>query len=255
VSRTVLHHRIFHPRSKTIQGPSAPEKPHTGIIHAAPSRSKRGIDPDANRSIGAAPCCLLSQGKPNRSKPSLTMDSLSPFAISQEKIHVWKTDLAVRTTALMYLRANLSPGRNTAGRPISISPFQRCFRCHTQHSAIFFGDVSGSEAGSSLFIYGMRKRLAHAGEAGLRFNVSHSAERALIAVSRSVEIGVDIERIRPLDDLETSASQFFCTEEAEKLKSLAVPDPLDSFYKCWTRKKPISSASATVFPCRSMVSG
>lgn len=69
----------------------------------------------------------------------------------------------------------------------------------------------------------------------LHFNLSHSAGEALLAVSRDVEIGIDIEEIRPLQ--EDVASHFFSAAECAELGALAEPDRLTGFYRCWTRKE------------------
>ena len=41
------------------------------------------------------------------------------------------------------------------------------------------------------------------------FNLSHSHEMALVAVARTIEIGVDVERFRPLSDCLSIAERFF----------------------------------------------
>jgi 4'-phosphopantetheinyl transferase len=73
--------------------------------------------------------------------------------------------------------------------------------------------------------------------AGLTFNLSHSSAFALVAVTRDVRIGVDIERGRPLDDLRALAEQNFSPRERRAL--LALPDEQrePAFFRCWTRKE------------------
>src|SRR5204862_399966 len=72
---------------------------------------------------------------------------------------------------------------------------------------------------------------------GIRFNVSHSAEIALVAVGFGRELGVDVERIRPNVDLREIAKQFFSRREILQLFSL--PEELQDrgFFNCWTRKE------------------
>jgi 4'-phosphopantetheinyl transferase len=69
------------------------------------------------------------------------------------------------------------------------------------------------------------------------FNVSHSRDAAVIAISRAGEVGVDIEAIRPMDDGEGIAGRFFAPAEAGRLR--AVPPELrdQAFFACWTRKE------------------
>jgi 4'-phosphopantetheinyl transferase len=65
----------------------------------------------------------------------------------------------------------------------------------------------------------------------VRFNVSHSGNGALIAVSREIEVGVDLEWLRPRETYPDLARRFFTATEAD-----AVCD-LRSFYAVWTRKE------------------
>jgi len=62
----------------------------------------------------------------------------------------------------------------------------------------------------------------------VRFNLSRSHDRALIAVSTEVEVGVDIERIRPMVNYSAVAERYFPPDEA------APVDEVD-FFRRWTR--------------------
>ncbi len=69
------------------------------------------------------------------------------------------------------------------------------------------------------------------------FNVSHSDEIALLGFATDREIGVDVEKIRPKDDLFEVARRFFCPEELEDLMSVESSYRHQAFYACWTRKE------------------
>jgi 4'-phosphopantetheinyl transferase len=68
----------------------------------------------------------------------------------------------------------------------------------------------------------------------LRFNVSHTEGLALIAVSRGRELGVDVERVRPLA---AAATWALDANEAEAIAALPEPERLDAFYRAWTRRE------------------
>ncbi len=71
-----------------------------------------------------------------------------------------------------------------------------------------------------------------------KFNMSHSGELAAYAFTTQAEVGIDIERVRALPDLEAIAGRFFCKAETAELVSIA--DDLErreAFYRCWTRKE------------------
>jgi len=68
--------------------------------------------------------------------------------------------------------------------------------------------------------------------AALHFSASHSAGLALIAVSRTFEIGVDVERIDPAFDREAVARHFFCGGEIS-----VAAESAEEFFRIWTRKE------------------
>jgi 4'-phosphopantetheinyl transferase len=77
---------------------------------------------------------------------------------------------------------------------------------------------------------------AHASQ-GLRFNLSHSNQLALIAITRDREVGVDVEYMRSNFVTDEVAGHFFSSAEAGELRSLPSELKTQSFYNCWTRKE------------------
>src|SRR5262249_18522193 len=57
-----------------------------------------------------------------------------------------------------------------------------------------------------------------------RFNVSHSDNLALIAVSQGREIGVDLERLRPITEAERIVASFFTAAEQEAFGAIPAPE-------------------------------
>lgn len=69
------------------------------------------------------------------------------------------------------------------------------------------------------------------------FNVSHSGDYCLIAVSKHYEIGVDIEEIKPLDDYTSIAERFYSPKEVESISNI------NDFYNIWAQKEAVIKAS------------
>ena len=69
-----------------------------------------------------------------------------------------------------------------------------------------------------------------------RFNISHSSDRLLIAVAWGQEVGIDVEKHRPLNGLEL-AQRFFATGEVADLQSILEHEQHAAFFRCWTRKE------------------
>lgn len=74
-------------------------------------------------------------------------------------------------------------------------------------------------------------------DASLRFNLSHSHELVLYAFAADVEVGVDVEYMRPEFAGEEIARRFFSPREVESLSALPVGRRTEAFFKCWTRKE------------------
>jgi len=96
------------------------------------------------------------------------------------------------------------------------------------------------------FKYSAREKpsLANA-SAGIRFNVSHSGDQALVAVASGREIGVDIEQIRSNVECEQLAERFFSPGERRFIRDLAEEKKLHAFFRLWTCKESFLKAHGT----------
>ena len=72
---------------------------------------------------------------------------------------------------------------------------------------------------------------------GVEFNLSHSGDFALIAVTRGRKVGVDVELIREGIELENLSSRNFSQMENQELMALPVEQRTLGFFACWTRKE------------------
>jgi 4'-phosphopantetheinyl transferase len=73
---------------------------------------------------------------------------------------------------------------------------------------------------------------------GPNFNISHSGNRVICALSTTGRVGIDIERIHPLsfDDFQTQ----FTANEWQAIHG--APDPVAAFYRFWTAKESLIKA-------------
>ena len=86
---------------------------------------------------------------------------------------------------------------------------------------------------------------AHA-ESGIEFNVSHSGDVFLYAVSRGRTVGVDVEWKKEGLAVEAIARRYFAPGEARLLLEQAPSEQrLPNFYRCWTRKEAYLKAKGT----------
>ncbi len=71
----------------------------------------------------------------------------------------------------------------------------------------------------------------------IAFNLSHSAGLALIAVGGTQPLGVDVEDVKPVPEMEGVAESHFAADERAALFALSEPERLAAFYRIWTRKE------------------
>jgi 4'-phosphopantetheinyl transferase len=79
----------------------------------------------------------------------------------------------------------------------------------------------------------------------LQFNLSHSRDLALVAVTGGSEIGVDLEWVSDAVEVEHVASTVFSPEEIAALGRLPMPQKREAFFNGWTRKEAIVKALGT----------
>ncbi len=71
----------------------------------------------------------------------------------------------------------------------------------------------------------------------IHFNVSHSGNLGMIAISNISKIGIDVEQFRNEMITENIAKRFFSKLEVEEFLKLAEDEKLQGFFNCWTRKE------------------
>ena len=73
--------------------------------------------------------------------------------------------------------------------------------------------------------------------AGLAFNLTHSRNCAMIAVAITGKIGIDVEDLTSIDDLDQLVRMTFSEEDASAILALPVCKVLTAFLRGWTRKE------------------
>jgi surfactin synthase thioesterase subunit/phosphopantetheinyl transferase len=102
---------------------------------------------------------------------------------------------------------------------------------------------AGVEIGTAELPRGPGGKPAVAHRSGLRFNATHSDGIALIAFSPGREIGVDVERLSPVADLDAFVSGGLDAAEREALAFTPDGEVLDDVLRIWTAKESVRKAT------------
>ncbi len=73
-------------------------------------------------------------------------------------------------------------------------------------------------------------------DGSLYFNVSHSSGWAIYALGLG-EVGVDLEFVRPIPEMQALVDQYFSAAERSAFSSIPPDLKLKAFFGCWTRKE------------------
>ena len=77
----------------------------------------------------------------------------------------------------------------------------------------------------------------------LTFNLSHSDGLAVCAVTAQGQVGVDVERVRPVTDATNIVRRYFAPNEVLKYESLPASERSAAFFSIWTRKEAFLKAT------------
>lgn len=86
----------------------------------------------------------------------------------------------------------------------------------------------------------------------VHFNVSHSLDRALIAITRTCSVGVDIEFIDPGVSYCQVAALAFSPQEHQALSAIAQEKQRQVFFEMWTSKESLMKAHGCEFDIHSL---
>lgn len=157
-----------------------------------------------------------------------------------DEVHVWRARLDVAAPRLQSLWQTLAPDERKRAERFHFRRDHDSFVVARGLLRIILGRYLNAEPDRLRFRYSRYAKPALTGEfdnEALRFNLSHSDNLALYAVTRGREIGVDLERLRPDFADDKIAEQFFASGEVAALRALPVHAQQEAFFNCWTRKE------------------
>jgi 4'-phosphopantetheinyl transferase len=164
--------------------------------------------------------------------------------LRDDEVHVWTGSLRRPSASWASLAAVISSEETNRLRAFRSAAARRRFLASRGQLRMLLGEYLrlaprairlGRQPNGKLFV------TAPAGEPPLCFNLSHSGESILYALTRAGAVGADVERFRPGVDWRGLAGRFFAPEEAASLWRAGAAGRA-GFYRLWTRKEAMAKA-------------
>lgn len=153
------------------------------------------------------------------------------------EIHLWTAPLTIEGTEQRGISTLLSPDEQKRAAAFRFEKHRSSFIVGRALLRCLLGRYLGQSAKDISFSYGPKGKPALEGSGTLHFNLAHSNNRIVYALSKASELGVDIEFVRPVPEIESIARSFFSSGECSQLLSLPPEQRTQAFFNCWTRKE------------------
>jgi 4'-phosphopantetheinyl transferase len=158
--------------------------------------------------------------------------------LSENQVHVWRAELDLPTLQIEKLAQTLSTDEERRANRFYFERDRKHFIAGRGILRTILGQYLDLDPAQIQFDYSPRGKpsLANTDEI-LYFNLSHSKGLALYGVSRDFNLGIDIEYMRPMSDLEQLAKRFFSPREYTAIASLPDNQKQRAFFQAWTCKE------------------
>lgn len=172
----------------------------------------------------------------------------SSLVIRENEVHIWLVQTKDESVPLGDFKDLLSSVEEDRASKFKFETDRR--RYIAAHAALrsilsLYVNSPARELQFALGPYGKPKLAPIHDKKKIAFNLSHSHEVALIAITQGREIGVDVEWVREDFVFDEVAERFFTTREVAALHALPLHLQREAFYKCWTSKEAFLKSKGT----------
>jgi len=171
-------------------------------------------------------------------------------------IHVWRAIVDIPVARLQVYQETLSPDEQERAQRFRSSTHRRRFaaaRGILRHILARYLRTSPRDIRLQSGPFG-KPLLQDLADQPLHFNVSHSQQLAVFAVSRDFAVGIDLEEDRGSLDYAGLAERICNPEELATFQELPQAEQRAAFFRCWTRKEAFVKAigKGFSFPLRNV---
>lgn len=163
-------------------------------------------------------------------------------------VHIWRASLSDSSDELSYFASLLSPDEKARANRFYFERDRNRYVFGRGTLRILLGGYLQMEASRITFVYGPYGKPAigsiHSKKT-LQFNLAHSNDWVVYVFGWDRPLGIDLEHIRPMPDLDDLAERFFSARESALIHSLSGDQKLDTFFTLWTCKEAFLKAGGS----------
>ena len=156
--------------------------------------------------------------------------------LSENNVHIWSTNLKLSSGKIEELSTILSPDEKDRANRFYFERDKNRFIIARGTLRKILSRYLNIESKKLQFTYSDRGK-PYLQNTSILFNLSHSQDLALYAITRVNLIGVDLEYLRPINDAENLAKRFFSLQEYNLISQLPPQKQQETFLKIWTCKE------------------
>ena len=166
-----------------------------------------------------------------------------PF-LESDVVHIWSAYFPDNEEDIPYFESVLSEDERHKVNSFRFLKNQRHYVISRGILRCLLGKYLGQKPQDIEILYGLWGKPCLSEEQSLYFNLSHSRDYVLYAMSSSYEVGVDLEYIDPYLNLDTMASNILSSpQELEYWKTVNKEEKVKAFFKLWVCKEAFLKAS------------
>jgi 4'-phosphopantetheinyl transferase len=173
---------------------------------------------------------------------------LPPQPLMDSDLNIWRASLSGSLDELSYFDSLLSPDEKARAERFYFERDRNRYIFGRGILRVLVGSYLQVEASKITFVYGPHGKPAiesmHSNKT-LQFNLAHSNEWAVYAFGWDQPLGIDLEHIRPMPDVDDLAERFFSATESALIHSLADEQKWETFFTIWTCKEAFLKASGS----------
>lgn len=156
-----------------------------------------------------------------------------------DQVHLWHVDLDQTAGVVMGYSRVLAPDEESRAERFRFERHKRRFIVGRAVLRKVLGSYLDLNPAQVSFGYGHKGKpfVDSSINPLLRFNLSHTDELMVLAVSLKREIGVDVEFMRPISDIDQLADHCFSETELRTFRQVSARHRRAAFFRCWTRKE------------------